>query len=77
VELTRGAYVAQTGDPPSREQNKLRPTQAQTVIAAAILQHLHAVITTGRAWDPATATHGSRARPEPAADPTLDANDSR
>jgi hypothetical protein len=46
----------------SRENNKLRPTQAQTVIAAAILRHLHAVITTGRRWDPAIATHGSRAR---------------
>jgi len=44
----------------SRDQNKLTPTQAQTVIAAAILRHLHAVITTGQAWDPATATHGTR-----------------
>jgi transposase len=31
-----------------REHNKLTPTQAQTAIAAAILRHLHAVITTGR-----------------------------
>jgi transposase len=44
----------------SREHNKLRPTQAQTVIAAAILRQLHAVITTGRTWDPVTATHGTR-----------------
>jgi transposase len=44
----------------SREQNKLTPTQAQTVIAAAILRHLHAVITTGQAWDPAAATHGTQ-----------------
>jgi transposase len=44
----------------SREQNKLTPTQAQTIIAAAILRHLHAVITTGQAWDPATAAHGTR-----------------
>jgi transposase len=43
----------------SREHNKLKPTQAQTVIAAAILRHLHAVITTGRAWDPEIATHGT------------------
>ena len=43
----------------SREQNKLRPTQAQTVIAAAILRQLHAVITTGQAWDPEIATHGT------------------
>jgi transposase len=44
----------------SRDHNKLTPTQAQTIIAAAILRHLHAVITTGQAWDPATATHGTR-----------------
>jgi transposase len=44
----------------SREQNRLTPTQAQTIIAAAILRHLHAVITTGQAWDPATATRGTR-----------------
>jgi transposase len=36
----------------SRKQNKLTPTQAQTVIAAAILRQLHAVITTGQAWGP-------------------------
>jgi transposase len=44
----------------SREQNKLTPTQAQTIIAAAILRQLHAVITTGQAWDPVTAAHGTR-----------------
>jgi transposase len=44
----------------SRKENKLTPTQAQTVIAAAILRHLHAVITTGQAWDPAAAAHGTR-----------------
>jgi transposase len=43
-----------------REHNKLTPTQAQTVIAAAILRHLHTVITTGQAWDPLIATHGNR-----------------
>jgi transposase len=46
----------------NREQNKLTPMQAQTVIAAAILRHLHAVITSGRAWDPDLATHGTRYR---------------
>jgi transposase len=46
----------------TREHNKLKPTQAQTVIAAAILRHLHAVVTTGRAWDPEIATHGTRGR---------------
>jgi len=44
----------------SREHNKLTPTQAQTVIAAAILRQLHAVITTGQAWDPMLAAHGTR-----------------
>ena len=44
----------------TREHNKLTPTQAQTVIAAAILRHLHAVITSGQAWDPVLATHGTR-----------------
>jgi transposase len=48
----------------SREHNKLTPTQAQTVIAAAILRQLHAVITTGQAWDPLLATHGTRRSPE-------------
>ena len=30
------------------------------MIAAAILRHLHAVITTGTAWDPDIATHSAR-----------------
>jgi hypothetical protein len=30
------------------------------VIAAAILRHLHAVITTGQRWDPIVATHGTK-----------------
>ena len=47
----------------AREQNRLKPTQAQTVIAAAILRHLHAVVTTGRAWDPQIAIHGSMKTP--------------
>jgi transposase len=48
----------------TREANKLKPTQAQTVIAAAILRHLHAVITTGQRWDPLIATHGTTALKE-------------
>jgi transposase len=43
----------------TRETNKLKPTQAQAVIAAALLRHLHAVITTGQAWDPVIAQHGT------------------
>jgi transposase len=60
-------YAARYRHLTSREQNKLSPTQAQTVIAAAILRHLHAVITTGQTWDPAIATYGRRAQPRPAA----------
>jgi transposase len=53
-------YAARYKHLTSREKNKLTATQAQTVIAAAILRQLHAVITTGRAWDPDIATHGTR-----------------
>jgi len=67
----RAVWGAQRGNPvyaaryqhlTTREQNKLTPTQAQAVIAAALLRHLHAVITTGRAWDPDIAAHGTRRR---------------
>ncbi len=58
-------YAARYRHLTTREHNKLTPTQAQTVIAAAILRHLHAVITTGRAWDPDIATHGTRHRRRP------------
>ncbi len=65
----RAVWAAQRANPvyraryqhlTSREHNKLTPTQAQTVIAAAILRQLHAIITTGQAWDPVTAAHGTR-----------------
>jgi transposase len=55
---TNTVYATRYRHLTTREHNKLKPTQAQTVIAAAILRHLHAVITTGRAWDPEIATHG-------------------
>ena len=57
-------YAARYQHLTSREDNKLTPTQAQTVIAAAILRHLHAVITTGQAWDPAIAAHGTQHTPQ-------------
>jgi transposase len=61
-------YAARYRHLTTRETNKLTATQAQTVIAAAILRQLHAVITTGRAWDPTIATHGTRtATPTPIA----------
>ena len=53
-------YAARYRHLTKRETNRLSATQAQTVIAAAILRQLHAVITTGRAWDPTIATHGTR-----------------
>jgi hypothetical protein len=57
---TNTVYAAGYRHLTTRDTNKLTPTQAQTVIAAAILRHLHAVITTGTAWDPVIATHGTR-----------------
>ena len=45
-------YAARYRHLTARDHNKLRPTQAQTVIAAAILRHLHAVITTGQSLGP-------------------------
>jgi transposase len=56
---TNTVYATRYRHLTTREHNKLKPTQAQTVIAAAILRHLHAVVTTGRAWDPQIATHGT------------------
>ena len=53
-------YAARFTHLTSREHNKLTTTQAQAVIAAAILRQLHAVITTGRRWDPLIATHGAK-----------------
>jgi transposase len=59
---TNTVYAARYRHLTGREHNKLTPTQAQTAIAAAILRHVHAVITTGQAWDPVVATHGTRHR---------------
>lgn len=47
----------------SRDTNPLTPTQAQAAIAAAIMRHLHAVVTTGQPWDPHIATHGTKPAP--------------
>ena len=53
-------YAARYRHLTTREHNKLKPTQAQTVLAATILRHLHAVITTGQAWNATIATHGTK-----------------
>ncbi len=55
-------YAARYQHLTTRETNKLTATQAQTVIAAAILRQPHAVITTGQAWDPHIAAHGTDRR---------------
>jgi transposase len=53
----RAVWGAQRGNPvlaaryqhlTSREHNKLTPAQAQAAVAAALLRHLHAVLTTGQ-----------------------------
>jgi transposase len=64
---TNTVYAARYRHLTGREDNKLTPTQAQTAIAATILRHLHAVITSGRVWDPVVAAHGTRHRQEVAA----------
>ena len=51
-------YAARFAHLTSREHNKLTTGQAHAAIAAALLRHLHAVITTGQRWDPAIATGG-------------------
>lgn len=53
-------YAARYRHLTTRETNKLKPTQAQTVLAGAILRQLHAVITTGQTWDPVIANGGTR-----------------
>jgi transposase len=53
-------YAARFAHLTSRDQNRLTATQAQAVIAAAILRQLHAVITTGQRWDPVIATRGTK-----------------
>jgi transposase len=57
---TNTVYAARYRHLTTREHNKLKPTQAQTVLAAAILRHLHAVVTTGQAWDPEIASRGTK-----------------
>ncbi len=60
-------YAARYRHLTTRETNKLKPTQAQTVIAAAILRQLYAIVTTGQAWNPDIATRGTPNTPEVAA----------
>jgi transposase len=57
---TNTVYAARYRHLTNRENNKLTPTQAQTVIAAAVLRQLHAVIVTGNTWNPAIARYGTQ-----------------
>ena len=59
AQRANAVYAARYRHLTTRQNNKPKPTQAQSVIAAAILRQLHAVITTGQAWDPSIATHGN------------------
>jgi transposase len=51
-------YAARFTHLTSREHNKLSIGQAHAVLAATLLRQLHAVITTGRQWDPVIAAGG-------------------
>ncbi len=55
-------YAARFAHLSGRAENKLSPTQAQAAVAAALLRQLHAVVTSGRRWDPEIATRGTRRR---------------
>ncbi len=57
---TNKVYAARYRHLTTREANKLKPTQAQTVIAGAILRQLHAVVVHRQAWDPTIATGHAR-----------------
>jgi hypothetical protein len=56
-------YAARFTHLTSREHNKLSTGQAHAVLAATLLRHLHAVITSGQRWDPAIATGGRPGQP--------------
>lgn len=62
AQRTNPVYAARYRHLTTRSDNKLKPTQAQAAIAAAILRHLHAVITTGQVWDSTIATHGNKSQ---------------
>jgi transposase len=51
-------YAARFAHLTGREHNRLSTGQAHAALAAALLRHLHAVITTGQRWDPVIASGG-------------------
>jgi transposase len=52
-------YAARFTHLTSREHSKLSTGQAHAVLAAALLRHLHAVVTSGQRWDPIIAAGGT------------------
>jgi len=58
---TNKVYAARYRHLTTRD-NKLKPTQAQTIIAAAILRQLHAVVVHRQAWDPVVAAGGTKSK---------------
>ncbi len=64
---TNKVYAARYRHLTTRENNRLKATQAQTVIAAAILRQLYAVVIHRQAWDPAIATGHAHQEPAMAA----------
>lgn len=57
---TNRVYAARYRHLTTRDRNRLTATQAQTVIAAALLRQLYAVVVSAQPWDPEIATHGTR-----------------
>ena len=57
---TNRVYAARYRHLTTRETNRLKPTQAQTAVAAAILRQLYTVVVHRQAWDPVVAAHGTR-----------------
>ena len=57
---TNRVYAARYRHLTTRDANRLTATQAQTVVAAALLRQLYAVVVSGQRWDPEIATHGTR-----------------
>jgi len=60
---TNRVYATRYRHLTTRDGNRLTATQAQTVVAAALLRQLYAVVVSGQRWDPEIATHGARQAP--------------
>ena len=58
-------YAARFAYLTSREHNKFSTGQAQAALAAALLRQLHAVVITGRHWDPPSPPMAGQSRCQP------------